>query len=73
MPENLTGAAPMARLRLEAAGIRPAVPGILTARVRRGPWGHILDMPEVDEHCLFHLSGLAELPARVAAHNADNS
>src|SRR5205823_1692868 len=32
VPENLTGAAPMARLRPGAAGIRPAVPGILTAR-----------------------------------------
>ncbi|MFJ7212744.1 HAD family hydrolase [Amycolatopsis sp. NPDC098790] len=54
--------------------VRPAQEaGILTARVRRGPWGHILDMPEVDRHCLFHLSGLAELPARVAAHNAENS
>lgn len=54
--------------------IRPAQEaGIATARIRRGPWGHILHDPEVEERCLFHLDGLAELPARVAAHNAGSS
>jgi len=54
--------------------VRPAQEaGISTALVRRGPWGHILRMPEVEQRCLFHLAGLAELPARVAAHNAEYS
>lgn len=51
--------------------IRPAQEaGIATALVRRGPWGHILDLPEVEGRCLFRLAGLAELPAQVAKHNA---
>lgn len=51
--------------------IRPAQEvGIATALIRRGPWGHILRTPEVEERCLFILDGLAELPARVAEHNA---
>ncbi|MCE6993266.1 HAD-IA family hydrolase [Saccharothrix sp. S26] len=51
--------------------IRPAQQaGIATALIRRGPWGHILRMPEVEDRCLFTLDGLATLPARVAEHNA---
>jgi HAD superfamily hydrolase (TIGR01662 family) len=51
--------------------IRPAQEaGIATALVRRGPWGHILRIPDVEDRCLFHLAGLDELPARVAEHNA---
>lgn len=51
--------------------IRPAQQaGIATALVRRGPWGHILRVPEVEQRCLFTLEGLVDLPARVAAHNA---
>ncbi|WP_285746456.1 HAD-IA family hydrolase [Lentzea sp. NBRC 105346] len=54
--------------------IRPAQEaGIATALIRRGPWGHILHRPEVEERCLFQLDGLAELPDRVAAHNAGES
>jgi HAD superfamily hydrolase (TIGR01662 family) len=51
--------------------IRPAQKaGIVTVLVRRGPWGHLLQLPEVEDRCLFQLDGLAELPARVVAHNA---
>lgn len=51
--------------------IRPAQEaGMATALVRRGPWGHILDHPEIEDRCLFRLTGLAELPGLVAAHNA---
>ncbi|NUT51396.1 MAG: HAD-IA family hydrolase [Saccharothrix sp.] len=51
--------------------IRPAQQaGIATALIRRGPWGHILRMPEVEDRCLFTLDGLATLPSRVAEHNA---
>jgi HAD superfamily hydrolase (TIGR01662 family) len=51
--------------------VRPAQQaGIATALIRRGPWGHILRMPEVEDRCLFTLDGLATLPARVAEHNA---
>jgi HAD superfamily hydrolase (TIGR01662 family) len=53
--------------------IRPAQQvGIATALIRRGPWGHILRVPEVEERCLFTLDGLVELPARVAEHNDGN-
>lgn len=51
--------------------IRPAQEaGLATAWVRRGPWGHILNVPDVEERCLFRLAGLAELPARIVEHNA---
>jgi len=51
--------------------IRPAQEvGLATALIRRGPWGHILTMPEVEDRLLFRLSSLAELPDLVAAHNA---
>ncbi|MFD1146015.1 HAD family hydrolase [Saccharothrix hoggarensis] len=51
--------------------IRPAQQaGIATALIRRGPWGHILRMPEVEDRCLFTLDGLDTLPAGVAEHNA---
>jgi HAD superfamily hydrolase (TIGR01549 family) len=51
--------------------IRPAQEaGIATALVRRGPWGHILCLPDVEGRCLFQLTGLDELPAQVAEHNA---
>ncbi|MBB4963540.1 HAD family hydrolase [Saccharothrix violaceirubra] len=50
--------------------IRPAQEvGVVTALLRRGPWGHILRVPEIEERCLFRLDGLAELPALVAGHN----
>src|SRR5262249_50874812 len=46
--------------------------GIETAFVRRGPWGYILQDDEVLGRCLFRLDSLAELPALLAKHNADN-
>jgi hypothetical protein len=42
-----------------------------TALIRRGPWGHILHDPEVEQRCLFHLDTLAELPTLIANHNAN--
>jgi len=41
-----------------------------TCLIRRGPWGHILDMPAVSEQCLFRIDSLDELPSLVAKHNA---
>jgi HAD superfamily hydrolase (TIGR01549 family) len=50
--------------------IRPAQEvGMATAVVRRGPWGYILDDPEVAGRCLFRLDSLAELPSLVLKHN----
>jgi HAD superfamily hydrolase (TIGR01662 family) len=52
--------------------IRPAqAAGMATALIRRGPWGHILHDPDVEQRCLFQLHTLAELPALVADHNAN--
>ncbi|EFC79889.1 HAD-superfamily hydrolase, subfamily IA, variant 1 [Parafrankia sp. EUN1f] len=43
--------------------IRPAqAVGLVTAPIRRGPWGHILEDPAVENRCLFHLYSLTELP-----------
>lgn len=51
--------------------IRPAqVAGLSTAWIRRGPWGYILDSPDVVERCLFRLDSLTNLPTLVADHNA---
>jgi HAD superfamily hydrolase (TIGR01549 family) len=51
--------------------IRPAQKvGLATCLIRRGPWGHILDMPDAAGRCLFRIDSLAELPGLVAAHNA---
>jgi HAD superfamily hydrolase (TIGR01549 family) len=50
---------------------RPALAaGMKTCLIRRGPWGHILDIPAVSEQCLFRIDSLAELPSLVAEHNA---
>ncbi|WP_012184487.1 HAD family hydrolase [Salinispora arenicola] len=50
--------------------VRPAqVVGISTALIVRGPWGHILDMPQVSDRCLFRITSLAELPELVRAYN----
>ncbi len=50
---------------------RPAVEaGMKACLIRRGPWGHILDMPAVSEQCLFRIDSLDELPSLVAKHNA---
>ena len=51
--------------------VRPAhAAGLPTCLIRRGPWGHILDMPAVSGQCLFRIDALDELPALVAEHNA---
>ncbi|MDG4791782.1 HAD family hydrolase [Micromonospora sp. WMMD1102] len=50
--------------------VRPAGDaGMRTCLIRRGPWGHILDMPTVAERCLFRIDSLDELPSLVARHN----
>ncbi len=52
--------------------VKPAqAAGMPTAFLRRGPWGYILDDPEVLGRCLFRLDSLAELPDLVAKHNAE--
>jgi FMN phosphatase YigB (HAD superfamily) len=51
--------------------VRPAVAaGLRTCLIRRGPWGHILDMPAVAAQCLFRIDALDQLPALIAEHNA---
>jgi FMN phosphatase YigB (HAD superfamily) len=51
--------------------VRPAVQvGMHTCLIRRGPWGHILDMPAVAGQSLFRIAALDELPDLVARHNA---
>lgn len=52
--------------------IRPAVSvGMLTALIRRGPWGIIQqDDPEADRLATMRIDSLAELPGRVAEFNA---
>lgn len=44
--------------------------GMPACLIRRGPWGHILDLPAVAQRCLFRIGSLDELPGLVAAHNA---
>lgn len=51
--------------------IQPAqLAGLSTAWIRRGPWGYLLDSPDVVERCLFRLDSLTDLPPLVADHNA---
>ncbi|WP_026414870.1 HAD family hydrolase [Actinomadura oligospora] len=52
--------------------IRPAAEvGLLTALIRRGPWGIIQqDDPEADRIATMRIDSLAELPGRVAEFNA---
>lgn len=53
--------------------IRPAQQaGLQTALVRRGPWGYILDRPEIADRCLFRLDSLDQLPELVRLHNASS-
>jgi HAD superfamily hydrolase (TIGR01549 family) len=50
--------------------VRPAQEaGLLTALIVRGPWGYILDMPDVAQGCQFRVHSLAELPDLVRKHN----
>lgn len=44
--------------------------GLLTAWIRRGPWGHILRDPAVEAGCLFTLAGLDKLPELVEGFNS---
>ncbi|WP_405425524.1 HAD family hydrolase [Micromonospora sp. NBC_00617] len=54
--------------------VRPAAEaGMKTCLIRRGPWGHILDLPAVAERCLFRIDSLDDLPALVAKHNASHA
>ncbi|MEV4621433.1 HAD family hydrolase [Asanoa sp. NPDC049573] len=51
--------------------VRPAIAvGLKTCLIRRGPWGHILDLPAVAAQSLFRIDSLDELPTLVAKHNA---
>jgi HAD superfamily hydrolase (TIGR01549 family) len=53
--------------------LRPAQKaGISTATLRRGPWGYILNDATVEDHALFRLVTLAELPDMVRDHNERN-
>lgn len=45
---------------------------IQTALVRRGPWGFILDRPEIAQRCRFQVDSLARLPELVRRHNASS-
>jgi HAD superfamily hydrolase (TIGR01549 family) len=50
--------------------VRPAQEaGIATALIVRGPWGYILDVPEVSDRCLFRVNSLADLPELVRTYN----
>ncbi|WP_308285821.1 HAD family hydrolase [Actinoplanes hulinensis] len=40
--------------------------GMRACLIRRSPWGHILDMPEIAERCLFRIDSLDELPVLIA-------
>lgn len=54
--------------------VRPAEEvGLKTCLIRRGPWGHILDMPAVAQQSLFRIDSLDELPGLVEEHNAAGS
>lgn len=51
--------------------IRPAQEAAMsTALIRRGPWGYLFEDETVRSRCLFHLTGLAELPGLIREHNA---
>jgi FMN phosphatase YigB (HAD superfamily) len=51
--------------------VRPAVEaGMKACLIRRGSWGHILNMPECAEQALFRIDSLDEIPPLVAKHNA---
>ncbi|HSW37093.1 MAG TPA: HAD family hydrolase [Candidatus Saccharimonadales bacterium] len=43
--------------------------GMLTALIKRGPWGYILDSP-ASERCLFRIDSLLELPSLVEDYNS---
>lgn len=43
--------------------------GMMTAFIRRGPWGYILRDASIEAACLFRLEGLAELPDLIRRHN----
>lgn len=50
--------------------VLPAVKvGLQVALVRRGPWGRILDDPEILASCLFTVPDLTSLPELVRQHN----
>jgi HAD superfamily hydrolase (TIGR01549 family) len=50
--------------------IRPAQAArLMTALIKRGPWGFILQDPDVADRCLFQVSSLTDLPELVRSHN----
>ena len=53
--------------------IRPAVQaGLLTALIRRGPWGTIQQRdPDADAITTMRIDSLAELPEKIAKFNAE--
>jgi FMN phosphatase YigB (HAD superfamily) len=53
--------------------IRPAATaGLLTALIRRGPWGTIQqNEPDADAITTMRIDSLAELPDRIAKFNAE--
>jgi FMN phosphatase YigB (HAD superfamily) len=57
--------------RLENDIIPAAEVGIVTALIRRGPWGHINEHdPEADRVATVRIRSLSELPEKVALLNA---
>jgi HAD superfamily hydrolase (TIGR01662 family) len=54
--------------------VRPAQDvGISTALVVRGPWGHILDEPEVSARCLYRTTSAVEIPTSCAGRTSLSS
>ena len=53
--------------------IRPAVrAGLLTALIRRGPWGRIQQRdPDADAITTMCIDSLAELPEKISKFNAE--
>ncbi|HUB93522.1 MAG TPA: HAD family hydrolase [Verrucomicrobiae bacterium] len=50
--------------------IRPAQEvGLQTCLVQRGPWGRILQMPQIEKGCTFIITDLTTLSDLVAKHN----
>jgi HAD superfamily hydrolase (TIGR01549 family) len=55
--------------RQDVDGLPAVKVGLQVALVRRGPWGRILDDPEILDSCLFSVPDLTSLPELVRQHN----
>lgn len=55
--------------RLDVDVVPALKAGLQTALIQRGPWGRILDDPQITAECLFVLPDLTTLPDLVARHN----